>query len=92
MRSVTKENITDTFLSYFGQDTDPRLRLVMESLVRHLHNFARETELTHDEWRKGVEFLQKVGEVTTPERNEFVLLSDVLGLSSMVDMLSLIHI
>ena len=87
MRSVTKENITDTFLSYFGQDTDPRLRLVMESLVRHLHNFARETELTHDEWRKGVEFLQKVGEVTTPERNEFVLLSDVLGLSSMVDML-----
>lgn len=87
MRSVTKDNITETFLGYFGQETDPRLRFVMENLVRHLHDFARETDLTHDEWRKGLEFLQEVGEITTAERNEFVLLSDVLGLSSMVDML-----
>jgi len=88
MRNVTKENITDTFLSYFGQDTDPRLREIMESLSRHLHEFARETKLTHDEWNTGLEFLRWAGRITTPERDEYVLLSDVLGLSSLVDMIN----
>ena len=87
MRTVTKDNITDVFTGYFGDDTDPRLKEVMTCLARHLHDFARETELTHDEWRKGLEFLEWAGNITTPERNEFVLLSDVLGLSSLVDMI-----
>ena len=87
MRTVDKDNITETFLSYFGPDTDPRLRFIMEKLAGHLHDFVRETELTHAEWRTGLEFMQRVGEITTPERNEFVMLSDVLGLSSLVDML-----
>lgn len=87
MRSVTKDNITETFLGYFGEETDPRLRFVMSKLAEHLHDFARDTRLTHEEWRAGLQFMQKVGEITTPERNEFVLLSDVLGLSSLVDML-----
>ena len=87
MRTVDKDNITETFLSYFGPDTDPRLRFIMEKLARHLHDFVRETELTHAEWRTGLEFMQRVGEITTAERNEFVMLSDVLGLSSLVDML-----
>lgn len=88
MRTVTKENITEVFNSYFGEDTDPRLREIMASLARHIHDFARETKLTHDEWRKGLEFLEWAGRITTPERNEFVLLSDVLGLSSLVDMIN----
>jgi len=87
MRSVTKDNITETFLRYFGADTDPRLAFVMERLAHHLHSFAKDVNLTHDEWGKAIEFLSEAGEITTPERNEFVLLSDVLGLSSLVDML-----
>lgn len=87
MRTVTKDNITDVFSSYFGEETDPRFKEIMTSLAKHLHDFARETELTHDEWRKGLEFVEWAGRITTPERNEFVLLSDVMGLSSLVDMI-----
>ncbi len=87
MRTVTKDNITDVFAGYFGEDTDPRLKEVLTCLARHLHDFARETQLTHDEWRKGLELLKWAGDITGPERNEFVLLSDVMGLSSLVDMI-----
>lgn len=87
MRNVTADNITEVFASYFGPDTDPRLRQVLLALARHLHDFAREVRLTHAEWRKGLEFLEWAGRITGPERNEFVLLSDVLGLSSLVDMM-----
>jgi protocatechuate 3,4-dioxygenase beta subunit len=88
MRTVTKESITETFVGYFGEDTDPRLREIMASLARHLHDFARETQLTHAEWNKGLDILRQAGNITTPERDEFVLLSDVLGLSSLVDMIN----
>lgn len=88
MRNVTSDNITDTFLGYFGDDTDPRLREIMVSLSKHLHDFARETNLTHQEWQKGLDILRKAGSITTPERDEFVLLSDVMGLSSLVDMIN----
>ncbi|SNT11413.1 dioxygenase [Tropicimonas sediminicola] len=87
MRNVTKDNITEVFAAYFGEDTDPRTREVLIALARHIHDFAREVNLSHDEWRKGLEFLEWAGRITTPERNEFVLLSDVLGLSSLVDMM-----
>jgi len=87
MRNVTSDNITDTFLGYFGKDTDPRLLEIMESLCRHLHSFTRETKLTHKEWEKGLDILRQAGNITTPERDEFVLLSDVMGLSSLVDMI-----
>ena len=87
MRSVTKDNITEVFTSYFGEDTDPRVREVLGALARHIHDFAREVKLTHAEWQVGIDFLTRAGDITTPERHEFVLLSDVLGLSSLVDML-----
>lgn len=87
MRDVTKDNITDVFMSYMGEDMNPRLREVLSSLVTHLHAFARETNLTHEEWNVGIQFLEKAGEISDAERHEFVLLSDVLGLSSLVDML-----
>lgn len=87
MRNVTKDNITDVFSAYFGEDTDPRVREVLTALAKHIHDFAREVNLTHDEWRVGIDFLTRAGEITTPERQEFVLFSDVLGLSSLVDML-----
>ncbi|TDL89124.1 dioxygenase family protein [Meridianimarinicoccus aquatilis] len=87
MRNVTKENITDVFISYMADDMPPRTREVMTSLVRHLHDFARETNLTHEEWREGIAFLEGCAAIETEDRHEFVLLSDVLGLSSLVDML-----
>lgn len=86
MRSVTKDNITEVFAGYFGAGTDPRVKEVLTALARHIHEFAREVELTHDEWRVGLDFLMRAGDITDAERNEFVLLSDVLGLSSLVDM------
>ncbi len=88
MRNVTEDNLTDTFLGYFGDDTDPRLKEIMDSLARHLHAFAKETKLTHKEWQKGLDILRSAGAITTPERDEFVLLSDVMGLSSLIDMVN----
>ena len=87
MRNLTKDNITDVFMGYLGEDTDPRLREVMGALVKHLHAFAREVDLTHAEWNTAIRFLERAGDISDAERHEFVLLSDVLGLSSLVDML-----
>ena len=87
MRSVTKDNITDVFMSYMSDDMDPRTREVMGSLVKHLHDFARDVQLTHDEWRKGIAFLEGCAAIESADRHEFVLASDVLGLSSLVDMI-----
>ena len=61
MRDVNKDNITDVFMSYFGDDTEPRLREIMQSLASHLHNFARDVNLTHAEWLKGIQFLEAAG-------------------------------
>lgn len=88
MRNVTKDNITDVFMGYMGDDVNPRLREVLGSLVTHLHAFAKEVNLTHAEWETGVKFLKRAGEISDAERHEFVLLSDVLGLSSLVDMIN----
>jgi len=87
MRNVTPDTIHDAFMSYLGKDTEPRLREILESLTRHLHAFAREVNLTHAEWNTGIAFLEHAGEISDAERHEFVLLSDLLGLSSLVDML-----
>ena len=87
MRNVTKDNITDDFMGYLGDNTDPRLREILSALTRHLHDFTKEVNLTHDEWNAGIAFLERAAEFTTKERHEFVLLSDLFGLSSLVDML-----
>ena len=58
------------------------------TLRPHLHDFTKEVGLTHAEWRKAIELLTKAGEISTPKRNEFILFSDVVGLSSLVDMIN----
>lgn len=88
MRNVTKENITQVFESYFGPETDPRFREVMAALARHVHAFAKEVHLTHPEWNKAIDFLERMTDFTTKERHEFVLLSDIFGLSSLIDMIN----
>src|SRR6266404_6314942 len=64
---------------------EPRLREVVTLLVRHLHAFAREASLTQDEWRAGIEFLTRTGQMCSESRQEFILLSDILGVSMLVD-------
>lgn len=88
MRNLTQDNITQVFDSYFGEGTDPRFREVMNAMAKHLHAFAKEVNLTHAEWNKGIDFLEKMTEFTSKERHEFVLLSDIMGLSSLVDMIN----
>jgi protocatechuate 3,4-dioxygenase beta subunit len=63
----------------------PRLREVMTLLIRHLHSFVREAALTQDEWRTGIEFLTRTGQICSDSRQEFILLSDILGVSMLVD-------
>jgi protocatechuate 3,4-dioxygenase beta subunit len=91
MKDVSIETITKAFLAYCSDDTDERTMFVLKSMVEHLHAFAKETQLTHDEWLTGINFLTKAGEITDSERNEFVLISDTTGMSTLVDMLGSQH-
>ena len=68
-----------------GAGVNPRLAEVMGCLVKHLHAFAKEIHLTQDEWEAGIDFLTKTGQICSGERQEFILLSDVLGFSMLVD-------
>lgn len=81
MRNLNQYNITQAVLESFASTPDARLKEIMTSLVQHLHAFARDVKLTEDEWTKGVDFLTRVGHITSDVRQEFILLSDVLGLS-----------
>jgi hydroxyquinol 1,2-dioxygenase len=85
MRELTPETITDAVLDQMATTPDPRMREVMAAAVRHLHAFAREVNLTPSEWIKGIEFMTAVGKMCTPERQEFILLSDTIGLSALVN-------
>ena len=87
MRNVTADTITDAVLGTIADTTQPRLREIMNSLIRHLHAFARDVELTPDEWMTAMEFLVRVGETTKTDRNEFILASDTMGVSALVDLL-----
>ena len=91
MKDVKIDTITQAFLDYCGDDTDPRTLGVLKSMVEHLHAFAKETNLTHAEWARGLKFLTDAGKITDDERNEFVLISDVTGMSSLVDMIGSQH-
>lgn len=84
-RYFTEENSEDAVNSRMGSSTDPRLAEVMTCLVKHLHAFAKEINLTQAEWDYGIDFLTNVGKICSQERQEFILLSDTLGLSMLVD-------
>jgi hydroxyquinol 1,2-dioxygenase len=81
VRNLNQDTITQAVLARLADTPDARLRQLMTSLVQHLHAFARETRLTEDEWKLGIDFLTDVGQMCSPTRQEFILLSDVLGLS-----------
>ena len=87
MRAVNENSITDIALEQMASTPSPRLRQIMTSLVRHLHEFAREVDLTPEEWLEGIRFLTAVGQKCTAHRQEFILLSDTLGMSSLINAL-----
>ncbi len=81
MRNLDEHTITQAVLDRFSNTPDPRLKQIISSLVQHLHDFARETRLTEEEWFEGIKFLTRAGHMTDDKRQEFILLSDTLGLS-----------
>jgi hydroxyquinol 1,2-dioxygenase len=85
MRNLTEANLTDAVLAKLEGATDARFTQVMTSLIKHLHAFVREVELTEAEWFKGIQFLTATGQKCDDKRQEFILLSDTLGVSMLVD-------
>jgi len=85
MQELTPETITQAVLDQMSTTADPRLKEIMASAIKHLHAFAREVKLTPAEWIKGIAFMTEVGKMCTPDRQEFILLSDTLGLSALVN-------
>lgn len=75
-------DFTDNVIKTMGPNMTERNRVVLSSLIRHLHDFAREVELSIDEWMAGVHFVNAVGQISTKTRNEAHRISDILGLES----------
>ena len=84
MRQFTEDNLTGEVVARLRKTKDKRLKEIMTSAVKHLHAFAREVNLTEEEWFEGIKFLTAVGQKCDGKRQECILLSDVLGLSMMV--------
>jgi len=88
MKAIDEHTITDAVIEQMSGTPNPRLKQIMEILVKHLHAFAREADLTPDEWIQGIGFLTAVGQKCTEFRQEFILLSDTLGVSALVNALN----
>jgi hydroxyquinol 1,2-dioxygenase len=84
MRNVDTDTITPAVIQRLASADDPRLKQILTALVTHLHDFAREVQLTEAEWMQGIEFLTATGHKCDAKRQEFILLSDTLGLSMLV--------
>jgi hydroxyquinol 1,2-dioxygenase len=85
MPYITEQNLTDVVMKRWEDIPDPRLREVMQSLIKHLHSFVREIEPTNGEWFKAIEFITKTGQISDNKRQEVILFSDVMGVSMLVD-------
>ena len=88
MRNLHLDNITEVAAASLDGLTEGRRRKLMQQLVLHLHAYARKVNLTHAEWRAALAFLHRAGDISSDTRSEFSLLSDVLGLSSLVDLMA----
>lgn len=85
LMDLTIDNIMENVIRINSNNPDARMTYVLERLVVHLHDFARETRLSTGEWMAGIQFLTKTGQICTDVRQEFILLSDIFGLSLLVD-------
>jgi protocatechuate 3,4-dioxygenase beta subunit len=88
VRSAPQEKLLSDVLATFANTPDKRLREIINALLRHMHEFVSEVGLTQDEWMTAIKFLTEVGKASTDTRQEFILLSDILGVSSLVEMLN----
>ena len=77
--------LTEAVIRSFDQTPDPRARFLLQELVKSLHDYVRKTDLTFAEWEYAIDFLTRTGQKCTPVRQEFILLSDVMGVSMLVD-------
>lgn len=87
-RNLSEKSITNAVIARMERAKSKRFKEVLTSLVRHLHQFAREVELTEAEWEYGIDFLTRTGKKCDETRQEFILLSDTLGLSTLVTQLN----
>ena len=87
-RPTTEDDITAEVLRRFDNTQDPRLKQIMQSLVKHVHAFLKDVHLQEHEWWKGIDFLTKTGQMCDDKRQEFILLSDTLGVSMVTDLIS----
>jgi len=85
MRNLTEHNVTEAVLQTLDKIQDARFKEIMTSLVKYLHTFVREVELTEAEWLAAIQFLTATGQMCNESRQEFILLSDTLGVSVLVD-------
>ena len=85
MPQFNDTELTAAVIKSFEETPDPRVKFLMEELVKSLHEYVRKTDLTFDEWGYAIDFLTRTGQKCTSSRQEFILLSDVLGVSMLVD-------
>ena len=85
MRQFSETELTAAVISSFDDTPDPRAKFLLQELVKSLHDYVRRTDLTFEEWEYAIDFLTRTGQKCTPIRQEFILLSDVLGVSMLVD-------
>ena len=88
MRNMTARELTDVVVARYAGTPNPRLRLILQSLIRHMHDFVRDVELTEAEWMEGIAFLTQTGQISDDKRQEMILLSDNLGVSALVNLVS----
>ena len=88
LRFLTEENSVATVNARMGSGVSPRMKLIMSAIVKHVHALTKEVEPTHDEWQQAIDFLTAVGHKCTDWRQEFILLSDILGVSMLVEIIN----
>jgi len=86
MRNINFDNLTENVIKAYAGTGDPRKKEILTLLIQRLHDFVRDVNLTPQEWEDAIGMLTRAGDITTPERNEFILLSDLLGVSALVDL------
>src|SRR6476619_8472139 len=85
MRQFNETELTAAVIRSFDDTPDPRAKFLLQELVKSLHDYVRKTDLTFEEWGYAIDFLTRTGQKCTSSRQEFILLSDVLGVSMLVD-------
>lgn len=87
MRSITLDNITEAVVGALSDDIPARNREILESALKHMHAFMKEVDLTYEEWLGAMEWMRRAGDISDDSRNEFILISDILGVEVLADML-----